>query len=53
MRAQSLAVGTLLSLVAEEAFDWWWADAIAALLIAAMRLVEGRRTIAVGRKPGF
>ena len=48
-----LAVGTLLSLVAEEAFDWWWADAIAALLIAAMLLVEGRRTIAEGRKPGF
>jgi divalent metal cation (Fe/Co/Zn/Cd) transporter len=44
-----LAAATLLSLVLDAAFDWWWADAVAALLIAAMLFTEGRGTIVSGR----
>jgi divalent metal cation (Fe/Co/Zn/Cd) transporter len=44
-----LAAATLTSLVLDAAFDWWWADAIAALLISAMLIVEGLRTIAWAR----
>jgi divalent metal cation (Fe/Co/Zn/Cd) transporter len=40
-----LAAATLTSLVLDAAFDWWWADAVGALLISAMLLVEGMRTI--------
>jgi len=40
-----LAAATLTSLVLDAAFDWWWADAVAALLISAMLLAEGMRTI--------
>jgi divalent metal cation (Fe/Co/Zn/Cd) transporter len=40
-----LAAATLTSLVLDAAFDWWWADAVAALLISAMLLVEGMRTV--------
>ncbi len=41
-----LAAATLLSLLLETALDWWWANAVAALLISAVLLVEGARTIA-------
>jgi divalent metal cation (Fe/Co/Zn/Cd) transporter len=44
-----LAAATLISLLLEVALDWWWADAVAALLIAAILLVEGSRTIANAR----
>ena len=40
-----LAAATLTSLVLDAAFDWWWADAVAALLISSMLLAEGTRTI--------
>jgi divalent metal cation (Fe/Co/Zn/Cd) transporter len=40
-----LAAATLTSLVLDAAFGWWWADAVAALLISAMLLAEGMRTI--------
>jgi divalent metal cation (Fe/Co/Zn/Cd) transporter len=40
-----LAAATLTSLVLDAAFDWWWADAVAALLISAMLLMEGMRTV--------
>jgi divalent metal cation (Fe/Co/Zn/Cd) transporter len=40
-----LAAATLASLVLDAAFDWWWADAVAALLISAILLAEGARTI--------
>jgi divalent metal cation (Fe/Co/Zn/Cd) transporter len=40
-----LAAATLASLVLDAAFDWWWADAVAALLISVLLLVEGARTI--------
>jgi divalent metal cation (Fe/Co/Zn/Cd) transporter len=37
----ALAAATLVSLLVESAFGWWWADAVAALLIAAILLREG------------
>ena len=40
-----LAAATLASLALDSAFGWWWADAVAALLIAAILLGEGARTI--------
>jgi divalent metal cation (Fe/Co/Zn/Cd) transporter len=44
-----LAGATLLSLVLDAALGWWCADAVAALLISAMLLMEGVRTIASAR----
>lgn len=44
-----LAGATLISLLLEATFDWWWADAVAALLIGAILLAEGSRTIADAR----
>jgi divalent metal cation (Fe/Co/Zn/Cd) transporter len=44
-----LAGATLVSLLLDAALDWWWADAVAALLIAAILLAEGSRTIANAR----
>jgi divalent metal cation (Fe/Co/Zn/Cd) transporter len=41
-----LAAATLLSLLLDAGLDWWWADSVAALLIATMLLVEGPRTVA-------
>jgi divalent metal cation (Fe/Co/Zn/Cd) transporter len=40
-----LAAATLASLVLDAALDWWWADSVAALLIAGMLLIEGPRTV--------
>jgi divalent metal cation (Fe/Co/Zn/Cd) transporter len=40
-----LAAATLASLVLDAALDWWWADSVAALLIASMLLLEGPRTV--------
>jgi divalent metal cation (Fe/Co/Zn/Cd) transporter len=40
-----LAAATLASLALDSAFGWWWADAVAALLIASILLAEGTRTI--------
>ena len=37
-----LAASVLLSLVLNAAFGWWWADPMAALLIAFIALREGR-----------
>ena len=37
----ALAVGVLLGLAANTLFGWWWADPIAALLVAAAALREG------------
>jgi len=36
-----LAAATLISLLVDSTFGWWWADAIAALLIAGTLLREG------------
>jgi len=40
-----LALVTLVSLLLNEAFGWWWPDAIAAILIAAFMLREGATTV--------
>jgi divalent metal cation (Fe/Co/Zn/Cd) transporter len=37
----ALAAATLVSLLAQSAFGWWWADAVAALLIAGTLLRQG------------
>jgi len=37
----ALAVGVLLGLAANAMFGWWWADPIAALLVAVAALREG------------
>jgi divalent metal cation (Fe/Co/Zn/Cd) transporter len=48
-----LAAATLVSLVLEAAFDWWWADATAALAISAALAIEGVRVVASARSaPG-
>ena len=39
-----LAAATLVSLIAHAALGWWWADSVAALVIAAMLLGEALRT---------
>jgi divalent metal cation (Fe/Co/Zn/Cd) transporter len=44
-----LAAATLLSLLVDSAFSWWWADAVAALLIAGILVGEGWR-ISLGAK---
>jgi divalent metal cation (Fe/Co/Zn/Cd) transporter len=36
-----LAAATLISLLVDSSFGWWWADAVAALLIAGTLLREG------------
>lgn len=47
-----LATATLLSLLLEAELDWWWTDSVAALLIAAVLVVEGPRTVAAARQAG-
>jgi divalent metal cation (Fe/Co/Zn/Cd) transporter len=46
-----LAFATLLSLVVDAALGWWWADSVAACLIATLLLVEGVRTATSARSP--
>jgi divalent metal cation (Fe/Co/Zn/Cd) transporter len=36
-----LATGILLALVANTALGWWWADPIAAIVVAVLAVVEG------------
>jgi divalent metal cation (Fe/Co/Zn/Cd) transporter len=36
-----LATSVLLALVVNSAFDWWWADPIAAILVAVAAIFEG------------
>jgi divalent metal cation (Fe/Co/Zn/Cd) transporter len=43
LASAALAVTTLVALVLNAAFDWWWADPIVALLIACALGVEGVR----------
>lgn len=38
----ALAGGILLALVAFAAFGWWWADPLAALVVAGFAVLEGR-----------
>ena len=43
MAAAALAAVTLVALVVADAFDWWWADPLAALVIAGALGVESIR----------
>lgn len=43
LASAALAATTLVALVVNAAFDWWWADPIVALLIAGALAVEGVR----------
>lgn len=43
LAAAALAAITLVALLANSLFDWWWADPVAALLIAAALALEGIR----------
>jgi divalent metal cation (Fe/Co/Zn/Cd) transporter len=43
LASAALAATTLLALVVNAAFDWWWADPIVALLIAGALGLEGVR----------
>ena len=40
----ALATGVLASLVLFAAFQWWWVDAVAALVVAVAALSEGRES---------
>jgi divalent metal cation (Fe/Co/Zn/Cd) transporter len=44
------AVLTLVGLGLDRAFGWWWADAVAALAIAAVAADQGRRSMAAVRR---
>jgi divalent metal cation (Fe/Co/Zn/Cd) transporter len=46
----TLAATTLLALVANAAFGWWWADPVAALLIAGALGFEATRAAAYRRR---
>ena len=39
-----LSVALLLGLLLNALLDWWWADPLAALVIAAVALKEGRES---------
>ena len=41
MAGAALAAATLVSLVAESAFGWWWADSVAALVMVPIIAKEG------------
>jgi len=43
LAAAALAAVTLIALVLNSALGWWWADPLAALLIAAALAIEGTR----------
>jgi divalent metal cation (Fe/Co/Zn/Cd) transporter len=45
LAAAALAAITLLALLANSALDWWWADPLAALVIAAALGIEGVRVL--------
>ena len=52
MVGTSTSALTLIGLGLDRAFGWWWADAVAALLIAVVAFDQGRRSIsAVGSPP--
>jgi divalent metal cation (Fe/Co/Zn/Cd) transporter len=46
-----LATGILLALVANTAFGWWWADPVAALIVAIAAVPEGLDALRDGRAP--
>jgi divalent metal cation (Fe/Co/Zn/Cd) transporter len=46
-----LALVTLLAVLVDDAFGWWWADAVAALVIAAFLASEGLRALRFMSRP--
>jgi divalent metal cation (Fe/Co/Zn/Cd) transporter len=44
------AVLTVVGLGVDRAFGWWWADAVAALVIAVVAADQGRRSILAVRR---
>jgi divalent metal cation (Fe/Co/Zn/Cd) transporter len=46
----ALAVATLLGLLLNTALDWWWADSVSALVIAAVLMREGSLTFQAARQ---
>ena len=46
-----LATGILLALVANTAFGWWWADPVAALVVAIAAIPEGINAFRDSRAP--
>jgi divalent metal cation (Fe/Co/Zn/Cd) transporter len=58
LRADSLLTGiaaalagiSLLGLTAATRFGWWWADAVAALIVAAVMVREGAKSVAISRR---
>jgi divalent metal cation (Fe/Co/Zn/Cd) transporter len=44
-----LAAVALASLILDSVLGWWWADAVAALVIALFLLREGGKTIPFAR----
>jgi divalent metal cation (Fe/Co/Zn/Cd) transporter len=52
MVGTSTSALTLIGLGLDRAFGWWWADAVAALVIAVVAADQGRRSLlAVGEPP--
>ena len=41
----SLGALALVGLLANRAFGWWWADRVAALVIASVAVLEARRVV--------
>lgn len=52
LAGSALAAATLVSIVLDSALGWWWADAVAALLIAALLLAESQRAVRAGHGLG-
>ena len=48
--AAALAGIILLGLTASTRFGWWWADAVAALIVAAVMVREGAKSFAISRR---
>ena len=51
MVGTSTSALTLLGLGLDRAFGWWWSDAVAALVIAAVAADQGRRSLLAVRQP--
>ena len=50
--AAGLAAISLLGISASTRLGWWWADAVAALVVAGVMLREGVKSIAMSRRSG-
>jgi divalent metal cation (Fe/Co/Zn/Cd) transporter len=48
--AAALAGTSLLGLTAATSLGWWWADALAALIVAAVMMREGAKSLAISRR---